>query len=79
MVDHSEILAARNRTRLAHKIYTHEATMSLLVSDLGMTVSQCFDALALWFLSKRGKQLGYISDCDKLKIKNIDRVLSYNS
>ncbi len=76
-INHSEILAARNRVRLAHKVYMHEATMTMLKAESQLTISQSVDILALWYLWKRGKKLDYLKENDWLKIFNLDRVISY--
>ena len=78
MIDHSGILIARNRTRQAHKVYLYEATKKMLDGFAGGTVSDNVNAIVCAFLEKTGHDMSFLKTRDRLRIKEIRRVLTYN-
>jgi hypothetical protein len=76
MIDCSEILLARNRTKLQHKVYTYEAMKNMLDGFAGNSISENFFGIVAAFLEQTGHKMDFLKPCDKLIIKNIRRVLA---
>jgi len=77
MVNCSEILMARNRTRKQHKVYLYEAEISMLNGFAGGTVSDNVHAIVASFLNKIGKKMDFLKERDINRINEIRRAITH--
>ena len=74
----NEILMARNRTRVPHKIYLYEAEKNMLQAMGCGSVSDTVHGILAAFLSRTGHRMEFLKTRDRLIIDKIRRGLSYN-
>jgi hypothetical protein len=72
----NEIYAARNRTRIPHKVYLYEAVKNILDGFAGGTVSDNVNAIVIAFLLRTGRTFDFLKERDRLRIREIRRVLT---
>lgn len=76
MINHTEILSARNRTKIQHKTYLHEATINMLDGYCGGTVSKNICAIVSAFLQQIGKDMSFLDGSTLLQIQKIRRAIT---
>lgn len=74
--DHENILIARNRVRIQHKIYLYEAEINMLNGFAGGTVSDNVHAIIASFLKRIGKKMDFLKERDISRIKEIRRAIT---
>jgi hypothetical protein len=74
--DYTEILLARNRTKLPHKVYLHEATVNMLRGFAGGSVSENTCAIVNAFLEQTGHVMTFLDPATRLQISKIRRVIT---
>lgn len=70
---------ARNRTRRQYKGYAHEATLNMLAClgrPLAMTRSETIETICLCFLDRLGKDLSYLDDSTRLRMRALRRAIT---
>ena len=75
-IDLNDVLIARNRTRVQHKVYLYEAMINMLkkygsVSDSIMAICACY-------LERSGCDVSFLKERDRLKMKEMHRAISHN-
>lgn len=84
MGNESEIHLARNRTKKQHEVYLYEAEINILQTIADRTsgrksVSKMIHAIVADFLIENGKSLEFLNNTDRLEIKELHNVISYNN
>lgn len=62
--------------RKQHKVYLYEAEINMLNGFAGGTVSDNVHAIIAAFLSRVGKDMSFLKDRDKNRIKEIRRAIT---
>lgn len=83
-INHTEILATRNRTKVQFKTYLHEAehrvARAKALEILGKESASLFSwAATCIVLGKLGCKFDFLNDDDRLIIKKLRRAISYNT
>ena len=75
--NHDEILLARNKIKLQHKIYLYEGMKNIIVEN-GFTISQWMFGCGLMAIEAMNKiQLPYVKSSDRLILNNIRRAIKH--
>ena len=77
-MNHGEVLLARNRTRMQHKVYLYEAEINMLDGFADGTVSDNVHAIVASFLRKIGKRMDFLKERDLNRIKALHRAITDN-
>lgn len=76
-IDHNNILLARNKTKLQHKVYIYEGMKNIILANK-FTVSQwLFGCGAMAIESMNKIKLPYISDNDRLILFNLRKAIKH--
>ena len=71
-----QILYARNRTRIPHKVYLYEAEINMLRAY--GSISDTAHAIIAAFLRQTKHDMSFLKERDVNKIKDIHRAVTYN-
>lgn len=84
--NHTEIYAARNRTKRQYQVYAHEAEYSVATYEAGKVIGKNSGSMFFWaagcvVLGILGHKFGYMSEKDKecilLLRKEIDKCITH--
>lgn len=74
----NKILIARNRTKLQHKTYLYEGMKNIILAN-NFTVSEFMFGCTLMAIEKmNSKSLEFVTDKDRLILRDLRRAITHN-
>ena len=84
MKKESKIYLSRNKTKKQHEVYLYEAEINILQTIVDKTsgrksVSKIIHAIVADFLIRNKRTLEFLTDLDKIEIKELHNAITYNN